>query len=156
MVACQNKASARPDQPCKLVKNVGRQDPPRRMPAFRPGVGKQNIGPGKRPAFQSAKDQPDIIVPDTDVVEPLFLDMANKAGNAVDEGLGTDKSGVGTRRGDGDKIFPRHQIRFPEKVLGAPSNCASAGLSGRNRSSGRRRSSISRMLVRSLRPLRRP
>ena len=117
MVACQNEAPARPNQPRKLIKNVGRQDPPRRMPAFRPGVGKQNIGPGKRPCLQPAKNQPHIIVPDPDIAELALLYVAYQTGNAIDKGFGTDESGVGTRRGDGDKIFPPAKADLEEKVL---------------------------------------
>ena len=117
MVACQNEAPGRPDQPGKLIKNVRRQDPPRSMPAFRPGVGKQNIGPGKRPALQSTENQPHIIIPDPDVGEMTLLDMAHQTGDAIDEGLGADKSGVGTTCGDSDEIFPPAKADLEEKVL---------------------------------------
>ena len=109
------RGARRPDQP-QAHQERRAPDPPRRMPAFRPGVGKQNIGPGKRPAFQSTENQPHIIIPDPDVGEMTLLDMAHQTGDAIDEGLGTDKSGVGTTRGDGDEIFPPAKADLEENV----------------------------------------
>ena len=156
MITCQNQHAAGPDQPRQLVENGRLQDTPRRMTVLRPGVGKQHIGAGQRPVGHAAKDQTHIIIPDTDVIDAAILDVAEQAGDTIDERLGTDEARLGTRRGDGGKVLAAAKADFEKQVVGRPVELRRRDAPGSRRSSGRRVSRSCCMVTRSFRPRRLP
>ena len=118
MIACQHEAAIRPDQPRQLVQHGGSKDPPRRMTSLRPGVGKQHIGTGKAGLRHAGHDQAHIVIPDTDVGQPLVLDMPEQAGNAVDKRFGTDETGIRTCRRESRQILAAAKAYLEEYVIG--------------------------------------
>ena len=98
---------------------------------FGQGSGKQNIGTGQCGVRHAVEDQPYIIIPDPDIGQPTLLDMAEKAGNAVDERLGPDKAGLWPGRSDGRQILSATKADLPETGLPAcPPWCRQTAISG--------------------------
>ena len=76
------------------------------MPGLGPGVGEQDEDPVEAGVGQARHQVARIAVMDPDIGQGLFVDVAHRAGDAVQERLGAEDQGVRMARGLGGHVLP--------------------------------------------------
>ena len=73
IIAGKHQHSPWSDQTCQRFHHYRVEDTPSRMAPFWPGIGEHYIGAGKAPGRQFRQNLPDIIIPETNVLQILLI-----------------------------------------------------------------------------------
>ena len=81
-----------------------------------PGIGEHYIGAGKASSRQFWQNLPDIIIPQTNVLQILLIYVTQHCCNAIDEWLGTNKACIRPRQRKSSQMFAAAKTNFQKDI----------------------------------------
>ena len=117
IIAGKHQHSPWSDQTCQRFHHCRVEDTPSRMAPFWPGIWEHYIGAGKAPIRQFWQNLPDIIIPQTNVLQILLIYVTQHCCNAIDEWLGTNKACIRPRQRKSSQMFAAAKTNFQKNII---------------------------------------